>query len=105
MGNATTRKTARPVGGAAWLFAATLLLAGCGNPGVSQFTTNQDVALRFSQADDSTITARLPRGTPVERLGWVGAECECWLVTSANGTGWVYTRYLDMHMADSPLQE
>jgi hypothetical protein len=105
MGNATMRKTVRSLGGAAWLFAVALLLAGCGHPGVSQFTANQDVALRLTQADDSTITGRVPRGAPVERLGWVGAECECWLVTSAYGTGFVYTRYLDMHLSDSPLQE
>ncbi|HZK91224.1 MAG TPA: hypothetical protein VFC56_13850 [Stellaceae bacterium] len=83
------------------LVSAALLLGGCVNYANSEFATNQDVDLRFGQADDSSITAHVPRGTPVERLGWVGGECECWLVTTPNGTGWVYTRYLDLHLADS----
>ncbi|MBV8776622.1 MAG: hypothetical protein JO032_19265 [Alphaproteobacteria bacterium] len=82
-----------------------LLLGGCAREGVSTFTTNQDVVLRMTQADDSAITARVPRGTVVQRWGWVGSECECWLVTTPQGTGFVYTRYLDMHLADSPLYE
>jgi hypothetical protein len=80
---------------------AGLLLGGCVDYASSEFMTNQDVALRLTQADDSTITARVPRGTPVERLGWVGGECECWLVATPNGVGWVYTRFLALHLADS----
>ena len=87
------------------LFAAALALGGCIDYQTAEFTTNQDVALRFGQADDSHITAYVPKGTPVERLGWVGAECECWLVSTPYGWGWVYTRYLTLHLADSPLHE
>ena len=95
---------ARWVMGVAMTFAG-LLLGGCVNYANSEFMTNQDVALRLTQADDSAITARVPRGTPVKRLGWVGSECECWLVSTPNGIGWVHTRYLDLHLADSPLME
>ena len=102
MPRGVARKIDRSVLGAALLVAA-LLLGGCVNYQNSEFATNTDVALRFSQADDSAITAWLPRGTPVERLGWVGAECACWLVATPNGVGWVYTRYLDLHLADSQL--
>jgi hypothetical protein len=83
------------------LMVAALLLGGCVNYANSEFTTNQDVALRLTQADDSAITARVPRGTPVERLDWVGGECTCWLVATPNGIGWIYTYYLDLHLADS----
>jgi hypothetical protein len=94
---------ARRVTGSA-LMCVALLLAGCTDYARSEFVTNADVMLRLTQADDSTITARVPRGTPVERLGWVGAECACWLVTTPYGAGWVYTSYLDLHLADSRLQ-
>jgi hypothetical protein len=104
MGRGSLRGAARSAIGPALSLAA-LLLAGCIDPGVSQFTTNQEVALRMGQADDSAITARVPRGTPVQRLNWVGAECECWLVRAPEGIGFIYTRYLDMHMSDSPLNE
>jgi hypothetical protein len=104
MAAVTARRIGRSIlGGAA--IAGALLLGGCVNYATSEFTTNADVALHLSQADDSSITARVPRGTPVERLGWVGGECECWLVSTPNGIGWVYTRYLDLHLADSPLTE
>ncbi len=86
------------------LIGVALLLAGCADYARSEFTTNADVTLRLTQADDSTITARVPRGTPVERLGWVGGECTCWLVTTPYGAGWVYTRYLDLRLADSRLE-
>ena len=99
MAHATTRKPGRSVAGPALILAA-LLLGGCVDYAKSEFTTNTDVALRFTQADDSAITARVPRGTPVERLGWVGAECACWLVSTPEGIGWVYTRYLDLRLAD-----
>jgi hypothetical protein len=45
------------------------------------------------------VTARVPRGAPVEPLGSVGSECECWLVATPNG-GFAFTFYLDMHLAD-----
>jgi len=79
---------------------AGLLLAGCVSYDKSEFATNADVALRAGQADDAPITATVPRGTPVERLGWVGGECQCWLVATPNGIGWIYTRYLELHLAD-----
>jgi hypothetical protein len=97
------RGAARCVTGSV-LICVALLLVGCADYARSEFTTNADVALRLTQADDSTITARVPRGTPVERLGWVGGECTCWLVTTPYGAGWVYTRYLDLRLADSQLQ-
>lgn len=87
------------------LLAAVLLLGGCINYQTAEFRTNQAVDLRLRQADDSQITAHVPKGTPVERIGWVGGECMCWLVTTPYGWGFVYTRYLTMHLADSPLHE
>lgn len=84
---------------------AGLLLVGCAGPGTPEFTTNQEVALHLTQSAESPVTARVPRGTLAEPLGWVGDQCECWLVTTPNGTGWIFNRYLDMHLADSPLNE
>ena len=100
MARALIRRNVRLVMSFAPIVAA-LLLGGCVDYAKSEFTTNQDVALRLTQADDSAITARVPRGTPVERLGWVGGECTCWLVATPNGIGWIYTYYLDLHLADS----
>jgi hypothetical protein len=80
--------------------AGALLLGGCVDYANSEFTTNQEVELRMSQAEDSRVTAIVPQGSPVERLGWVGGECECWLVATPYGAGFVYTRFLDMHLAD-----
>jgi hypothetical protein len=86
---------------------AALLLSGCTTLGlapphqsVSIFTTNQQVALRSSQADDSAVVAVLPKGTPVSLDGRVGSECVCWKVDTPEGTGWVYTWFLDMHLTD-----
>jgi hypothetical protein len=95
----TRRLTGRSIAASAVVFAG-LLLGGCFNYESSEFTTNQDVVLRASQADDARITARVPKGTPVERLGWVGGECVCWLVATPYGIGFVYTRFLDLHLAD-----
>jgi hypothetical protein len=81
-------------------FVAVLLLAGCVDYAHSEFTTNQDVDLYSSQGEHPWVTARVPKGTPVERLGWVGSECACWLVATPYGAGFIYTRYLDMHLAD-----
>jgi hypothetical protein len=64
------------------------------------FTTNQQVALRAWDSEDAPVTAVLPEGTPVERLNWVSAQN--WLVRSPLGTGFVPTRYLTLHLADSP---
>jgi len=80
------------------VLAALLPLAGCVDYTHSEFITNQSVDLHLSQ--DAAVTARVPRGTPVKRLGWVSSECECWLVATPYGAGFVFTRYLDMHLAD-----
>ena len=79
--------------------AAVLGLAGCSSEDAT-FVTNQEVELHLSQAHDATVTAIVPKGTPVRGLGWVGSECVCWLVATPYGVGFVYTRYLDMHLAD-----
>jgi hypothetical protein len=81
-----------------------VLLAGCTHyyEGGS-FTTNQQVALRLYDSEDAPITAILPPGTPVQGTGWVSAQT--WRVTSAYGTGFVPTRFLTLHLADSPLYE
>ena len=81
------------------MLAALLLLAGCAGYTQADFVTNQPVDLHLSQENNATVTAHVPRGTPVQRL-WVGSECECWLVTTPYGAGFVYTRYLDMHLVD-----
>jgi hypothetical protein len=99
MGRGARRKIGRLIVGLI-IIAGGFPLAGCFDYQNSEFTTNQDVALRAGQADDARVTATVPRGTPVERLGWVGGECECWLVATPNGVGWVYTRYLELHLAD-----
>jgi hypothetical protein len=99
MSRPTRKLTARLIVAPAVAFAG-LLLGGCFNYQNSEFTTNQDVVLRATQADEAPITARVPKGTPVERLGWVGGECVCWLVATPYGIGFVYTRFLDMHLAD-----
>ena len=83
------------------VLAAFLLVAGCVDYTHSEFVTNQEVDLHLSQAHDAAVTARVPRGTPVEPLGWVGSECECWLVATPFGAGFVFTRFLDMHLADA----
>jgi hypothetical protein len=46
------------------------------------------------------VTAVLPKGTPVERLGTLSSSCECYLVSTPEGVGWVYTRYLQLQLAD-----
>lgn len=104
MAGAIRRGIVRSTFGPALSLAA-LLLGGCVDYANSEFATNQAVALHLTQAEGSPVTARVPRGTPVERLGWVGDQCECWLVSTPDGVGWVYTRYLDLHLADSPLME
>ncbi|MFZ2004469.1 MAG: hypothetical protein WAV02_05250 [Stellaceae bacterium] len=82
------------------MLAALLLLAGCVDYTHAEFVTNQAVDLHLSQSHDATVTAHVPRGTPVARLGWAGSECECWLVATPYGDGFIYTRYLDLHLAD-----
>lgn len=80
---------------------ASLFLAGCGPAPNAQFFTTTDVALRSGQDDESSIIAYLPRGTLVVPDGRVGSECaSCWKVVTPEGTGWVYTNYLEMRMGD-----
>lgn len=89
-----------------------LLTVGCGVPNSSfqipfagivipQFTdtgtryvTTDEVTLRSDQEDESKPVAVLPRGTPIVPIGIVGAECDCWKVSSSAGSGWLYTRYI-----------
>jgi outer membrane lipoprotein SlyB len=82
--------------------AAGALLAGCAGPGVSQFSTNiEGVQLHSAMDENGPTVAVLPKGTPVERVAdTVSSSCECWLVSTPEGIGWVYTRYLTMQMAD-----
>jgi hypothetical protein len=82
------------------MIAAAFLLAGCAGPETGEFTTNQTVVLRAWDSDDAPVTATVPKGTSVERLAWVSSGCACWLVRAPEGTGWVYTRFLDLHLAD-----
>ena len=98
MARAGARRAVRS-GLAAGLSLAALLLGGCMpyDQGGS-FTTNAQVALRAWDTDDAPITAVVPKGTPVSRLGWVSGRS--WLVSTPNGNGFVYTRYLDLHLAD-----
>ena len=83
------------------VLAGLLLLAACADYTRAEFITNQDVDLHLRQAHEAAVTARVPRGTPVVGLGWTGSECECWLVATPYGDGFIYTRYLDMRLADS----
>lgn len=78
------------------------LLAGC-QEGEKVFVTTADVDLRSGQEDDSSVVARLPEGTPVVPAGQVGSHCNsCWKVSTPQGTGWVYTRYLTTREAGEP---
>ena len=103
MAECMTRRAVRSVirGG---LGLGALLLAGCSvyDTGGS-FTTNQQVALRAWDTEDAPVTAVVPQGTPVERLGWVSGNS--WLVNSPYGHGFVFTRYLDLHLADSQMEQ
>ena len=68
----------------------------------AKFQTVAEVALRSGQDDDSGVVAMLPKGTPVVPVGWVGSECVCWKVDTPQGTGWLYTRYIDLR---APVDE
>lgn len=70
-----------------------------GNPDFAHapFVTNAEVALRRTEEDESSVVAMVPEGTPVVPVGSTGGECMCWRVTTPQGTGWVYNRYLDLH--------
>src|ERR1700722_18195775 len=94
MVRAATRSTCRSIGWAAALVSG-LVLGGCGPASNSHFVTNMEgVQLHSALNEDGPIPALLPKDTPVERLGTVSSSCECWLVSSPAGVGWVYTRYL-----------
>jgi len=83
------------------MIAGFLLLAGCAPDRPAEFFTNADVELRSGQGEEATVVAMLPRGTPVVPAGWVGSECRsCWKVETPQGKGWVYTRFLDLHLGD-----
>jgi hypothetical protein len=77
-------------------------LGGCAPASNSSFVTNTEGVQLHSMFDENgAVTALLARGTPVERVsGGVSSSCECWLVSTPAGTGWVYTRYLELQMAD-----
>ena len=85
-----------------FVIAAGLMLGGCFDRSTalvffphSQFVTLADVNLRSSQDDDSSIVARLPKGTVVTPIGQSGSECNsCWRVDTPQGAGWLYTYYL-----------
>jgi hypothetical protein len=83
---------------------AALMLAGCAimqsDMTTAKFQTVAEVALRSGQDDEASVVAMLPKGTPVVPVGWVGAECMCWKVDTPQGTGWLYTRYLDLRRLD-----
>ena len=86
------------------LVVAALVLGGCFDrfmPLVlfphSQFVTLYDIDLRSGQEDESSVVARLPKGTVVTPIGQMGSECSsCWRVDTPQGIGWVYIRYLAM---------
>ena len=86
---------------AAAALAISLGLAGCGPASNSRLVTNIDgVQLHGMLDENGPVVAVLPKGTPVERLGTISSSCECYLVSTPEGTGWVYTRYLELQMAD-----
>jgi uncharacterized protein YraI len=83
------------------ILVAGLLLTGCAaDLQTAKFQTVAEVALRSGQDDESSVVAMLPKGTPVVPVGWVGAECMCWKVDTPQGTGWLYTRYVDLRRLD-----
>ena len=79
-----------------------LLLAGCIDrlPQLavfphSQFVTTNDINLRSQQDTDSSILARVPKGTIVTPVGRTGSEYHaCWEVDTPEGTGWISTVFL-----------
>jgi hypothetical protein len=100
MVRAALQRTGRSVAGAA-VIAASLLLGACAGPENSHFVTaSEGVQLHSLFSENGPVSAVLPRGTPVERLGTISSSCECWLVSTPAGAGWVYTRYLELQMAD-----
>jgi len=81
--------------------ATAALLAGCAHDQVSQYFTNNTVALRSSQEDDAEVVAWLPKGMQVVPDGVVGSHANStWKVDTPMGTGWVYTRYLTLKLTD-----
>jgi hypothetical protein len=86
----------------AFVIAAGLLLAGCFDrfPQLalfrhSQFVTTNDIDLRSGQDVDSSVVARLPKGTVVTPIGQTGSNCQaCWRVETPDGIGWVSTLFL-----------
>jgi hypothetical protein len=100
MARAAARSTGRSLVAAATI-AAGLALAGCGPADNSRLVTNIDGVQLHSLLDENgPVTAVLPKGTPVERLGTLSSSCECYLVSTPEGVGWVYTRYLQLQLAD-----
>jgi hypothetical protein len=52
--------------------------------------------LRSGQDDDSSIVARIPKGTIVTPIGQTGSHCNaCAKVDTPQGVGWLYTYYLE----------
>jgi hypothetical protein len=81
------------------------VLSGCAPTSIAQYFTNQDVALLSGQGEDSSVVAWLPRGTPLIPAGQVNSHgMPNWKVETPMGTGWVFTRFIDMRLADSGLQ-
>jgi SH3 domain-containing protein len=86
----------------AFVLATGLVLAGCVDrfPQLalfphSQFVTTDDINLRSAQDVDSSIVARVPKGTVVTPVGRTGSECHaCWEVDTPEGVGWVSTVFL-----------
>ena len=83
------------------MIATAALLAGCAQEQVSEYFTNNTVALRSSQEDDSEVVAWLPKNTQVVPAGVVGSHSNgTWKVDTPMGTGWVYIRYLTLKLTD-----
>jgi hypothetical protein len=100
MARAAARSTGRSIAAIAAV-AAALALGGCGPASNSRFVTNMEGVQLHSMLDENgPVTAVLPKDTPVERLGTVSSSCECWLVSTPAGVGWVRTTFLELQMAD-----
>jgi len=81
------------------------ILAGCAPTATAQFFTNQNVALRSGQGEDASVVAWLPPSTPLVPAGQVDSHGRAaWKVETPMGTGWVYSNFIDMRLADSDLQ-
>ena len=80
-------------------------LSGCAPSQTAHFYTTQEVGLRSGQGEEASIIAFLPKDTPVQPTGMVDSHSiASWRVDTPMGTGWVYTKYLYMSLAESDLQ-